>query len=214
VVVSGSAVAENDYLVYRTENPNDTSRDEILFDAPPYEASLVAFDDTNAWMRPGGTETEVPSTGGGSSYEPGTTTTPLNVTFSTNTSVYVANGIPVEWPFRIPSSGPGKDCGYIAPRAFVAMVGLDDPVWDAATGVATISGKGITVEFKVDSYTATVNGQEVAITNSAGVAMPVLAFRNATTGGDNFYLPAAFISSVFGIKVYWDIPTGTVTFYE
>jgi len=221
VVISGSAVAENDYLVYHTANSSvSAAQEEILFDAPPYESSLVAFEDTDTSGRPGGTGGgDMPTFGGGSgdsgsggsSYEPAPT--PLNVTFSTSTSVYVANGIPVEWPFRIPESGPGKNCGYIAPRAFVAMVGLDDPVWDPTTGVAQISGKGITVEFTVNAQTAKVNGNEVPITNSAGEAMPVLTFRNSS-GGDNFYLPAAFICDTFGIKIYWDTKTGTVTFYE
>jgi len=200
--------------VYHTLERGNRADDLMFYDSP-YEASLVMFEDTTAWTNPGGWD-ERPGAGGDTAIvDPGTPTIPvdpgmppLNITFSTGTSVYLANGVPVSFPFRIPTSGPGANSGYISARAFSAMVGLDDPVWDGARGVGTVSGRGVVVELTTDSFTANVNGNDVPITNSGGDPVPCINFDGF------FYLPAAFISDVFGIRIHWDVPTGTVTFTD
>jgi len=215
VVVSGSSVAANNYTVFENRRGSSTMTSYDLarnyswrlFDAEPYAVEALAFEGDYLGEHEGPAIDDTEPGGPGSTHT--SYTEKVSTSLTLNEWSPAIDGVK---PFIMVQVNNQTRVGMVSPRVIAEFFG-SAVNWDADTGTATISGKGVTVEFKVDSYTATVNGQEVAITNSAGVAMPVLSFKNSS-GGDNFYLPAAFISSVFGIKVYWDIPTGTVTFYE
>ena len=91
-----------------------------------------------------------------------------------------------------------KDGFTLTPARLVAESFAAQVEWVAETRTVVIKGNGKTIELKIDSDTALVDGIEVKLD------MP------ATIINDFTYTPARFVAETLGCKVDWDGQTKTV----
>jgi hypothetical protein len=224
VVISGNAVARNDFYVYdvATENYNRTMEQLLFFD-PPYERPLFDFEGTDA-TRPGGTEwgDEAPEY---VADPPATVVTPP-VIGSETTIVQTA---PQSWtineytagkegypsPFIMREvAGTNLAIGMVHARAIGEFLGLDVN-WTEPT--ATLSGKdkyGNDLVIKFD------NGASVGYIN--GVAYDIADYSGSSPSGtgtaynenNGLYLPLRFIMNAYGGTIGWDAATRSATLWK
>jgi hypothetical protein len=208
IVVSGNAVARNDYTVFEntagtggfSEALNNRWR---LFDAAPYAESVVEFDESTSFdlVPPPAQEIVIPD--------------PVIILPSASLLLGPqsppVNGIV---PFILTDGNVGR----VSLRVFSDFFfGPDAAVWDEATNTATVTGvNSLTGEETVVSFTngstnIVVNGDSFDIATFGGSNRPQGSVSVVNEGG-RIYLPARSLADAFNINVQWNDQTKTATF--
>jgi len=227
LVVSGSAVAENNEIVaFDADEEDDYSKwlkdnkADIYFDTAYTKSLFGGADDIDegpgtvpgTGTEPGGSE---PGTGdidlgdlgdGGDIETPTTPTTPTvpqeppKEIFSipNGGSFQPIEGDPIPKAFRTVNG-----VGYVAMRVLIDQYGMD---WSYVNDVATITDGGITVEMTKGKNVGKVNGVEKKITDSAGNPAAVRMLEEG-----RLFVPARFVFESLGYDVQWDAETSTMT---
>jgi hypothetical protein len=216
VVVSGNAIAENDYLVFEEAKGNTVSviEEQLLFSNAPYNSSFYSFDDVDTNI-PGGT---------GYADAPAATDPAAPVEQPPVVAPYVPEG-PTAW--TINESTPGKE-GYPNPfirrngvglghvGAIAEFLGLEAS-WDDSIKTATLTGTdkyGAPLEIILvqNDTNGIINGVSYDIGTKTGSGAPgtitVLNENNA------IYLPLRFVHEAYGGTIAWDPATNTATLYK
>jgi len=218
VIVSGNAVAANDYTVMMDEPINTTNnsyRDIVgMFDTIPYYVTPFTLDESTYGPPP---STDAPA---GSTGVPGTVVqpsgrTPLFLNVNSPRIPVTVNGQTNEYvPFAMIPVTRNVSAGGISAAVFAQFIG---GTADWASPVATITGinaqgQSTTVTLTSGSNMATINGQSVDIAAgsnySAEFANQVMPYLSPQ---GSMYLPLAFLCNAFGVQYEWNPSTATVT---
>jgi len=224
VIVSGNAVAANDYTVMMDE-PIDTMnrnyRDIVgMFDTIPYYVEPFTLDESTYGPPPA---TDAPSTGTTETPGvPGTVVqpsgrTPLRLNVSSPRIPVTLNGATNEYiPFAMIPVTRNVSAGGISAAVFAQFIG---GTADWASPVATITGPNAqgtqtTVTLTSGSNMGTIDGQSIDIAAgsnySSDLSNQVMPYLSPA---GSMYLPLAFLCNAFGVQYEWNPSTSTVTLY-
>jgi hypothetical protein len=216
IVVSGNAVAANQYSVFENHRFSVTSGgitpgNELmlstfdiarrvswrLFDTEPYSAPAFEYDVDGSAPPPVEVEVIMPPASIGAS-------------LTLNEWSPAINGVK---PFVMVQVDELTKVGMVSPRVIAEFFG-GSVDWDAGSGTATITGMGkdgaVEVTLQAGATTGTINGQshDIATYSNSAAAGLVSVY---TSESNNFYVPMRFITNAFGYTIDWNPATATAT---
>jgi len=215
VVISGSAVAENDYYVY-SEHPTVSNvvrgNEFFLFSREPYQEVMFSFDDRDTNV-PGGTGWDEPPVEEPIIIPP-VEIPPAALVLNDFSPPNRHGAKPVIFE-ELP--GTGFKYGLVHVREFSDFIGAEAN-WNDATKTATVTGKDrygndLVISMVSDSSQMTVNGQTFDIAAYSG-ATQLTGLYTAKNTGSAIYLPFRAVANAYGSDPDWNPLTETVTFYR
>jgi len=214
VVVSGEAVARNDFYVYEDWLGAEAARDYNwwLFDYPPYAVAALELEEDTFGDLQVEPPIEIPSYPDPGWYVPeGPTTLTLNE--FTPASAETGN----VKPFILRDVAPGYKLGLISLRTFGTFIGASEISWDDATKTAKIvakdlRGNNLEISMVSGSTTGYINGVGYDIAEYSGSAPSGTC--TALNEGGVLYLPLRFVMNAYGGTLSWDANTWTATLHK
>jgi hypothetical protein len=200
IVVSGNAVAANNYAVFEFDNTVTAARDNshVLFHSLPYTDDIFEIEE---FVPEEQAPIVVPP--------PPVIVHPPVSTLTLNEFSPEVNGFR---PFILVGS-----TGWVAARFFGEYffgddaVGFEDGI-ATVTGVNFLTGVDTVVTFSEGSSRMTVNGVESDIATFGGHPGRVEGSVTVALRDGRLYLPARSLGDAFGITVGWNSDTNTVSF--
>jgi len=207
VVVSGEAVAANDYTVWENRRAGNTLQEydrarlrgwRFFDENPPYAVPAFEYDVEGSAPPPDDSPAVAP---------PATVSQSLTL----NEWSPEINGVK---PFvMVPVDGNTR-VGMVSPRVIAEFFG-GEAQWDAGSGTATISGihkdgHAVEVTLQAGATSGTINGASQDIATYSGSAAPGLV-SVYTSDSNNFYVPMRFMTNAFGYTIDWNPLTATAT---
>jgi len=207
IVVSGTAVAANQYSVFEnrrgsaTLSSYDAARNASwrLFDTEPYATPAFEFDLEGSTPPPVEIEVILP---------PAAT---VSQSLTLNEWSPEINGVR---PFVMVQVDENTRVGMVSPRVIAEFFG-GSADWDAGSGTATITGKhkdgsDVVVTLQAAATSGTINGSSQDIATYSGSAAPGTV-QVYTSASNNFYVPMRFMTNAFGYTIDWNPATATAT---
>jgi len=208
VVVSGSAVAANNYTVFenRRESSQIASYDESrirswrLFDSEPYSTAAFEYDMNSSEAPPVEVEVLVP---------------PIVRHRSLTLNEWTPAGADGIVPFIMHQINESTKVGMVSPRVIAEF--FDGNVqWDGTTATITADhkdGGSVTVTLQAGATSGTVNGatQDIATFSSYDLSKVPAGSVEVVNVDGRFYVPMRFVTNAFGYSIEWNSVTNSVT---